>query len=103
MKVYLGNAFSLQMIQTPATVRVVDVQPEQVPPEAVNIIGHEDTAVVAGSILGRDLHENRQSIELQPGDHLYVVQVMGGRLPNGATTLPENYTLKLLKVSYTVG
>ena len=99
MAIYLGNAFSLQMLpELPAEVSVVEVDPAEVPANAVSVIGHADTAAVVSSILGREVPANRVSISLEPGDILYVPQLMGGRLPEGATTLPEGFTLKFLRV-----
>ena len=98
-KVYLGNAFSLQMLtELPANVSVVEVAPAEVPADAVSVIGHPDTAAVVSSILGKDVPANRVSIALEAGDILYVAQLMGGRLPEGTTTLPEGFILKFLKV-----
>ena len=99
MAAYLGNAFSLQMLTAfPADISVTEVAPTEVPADAVSVIGHPDTAAVVADILGRDVPANRVSISLKAGDVLYVAQLMGGRLPEGATTLPEGFSLKFLKV-----
>lgn len=98
--IYLGNAFSLQMVEFPATINVREVFPCDVP-DAVSVIGHVDTAAVVSSILGREVPANRASIKLAQGDVLYVAQVMGGRLPEGATTIPAGMEIKFLMVSYT--
>ena len=99
MATYLANAFSLQMLsKLPATVNVNEVNPTEVPADAVSVIGHADTAAVVSNILGREVPANRVAITLQPGDILYVAQLVGGRLPEGATTLPEGFTLKFLRV-----
>lgn len=91
--VFLGNAFSLQMLTTfPAKVTVTEVAKEDVPSDAVSVVGHADTANVLGVAF------NRVSVKLDKGDTLYVAQVVGGRLPEGATTLPEGFTMKFLKV-----
>lgn len=42
---------------------------------------------------------NRVNLKLKPGDVLYVAQLVGGRLPEGTTTLPEGYSFKFLKVT----
>jgi len=100
MAAYLGNAFSLQMLPTlPAVVKVEEVEAGDIPADAVSVIGHVDTANVLSDILGRDVPYNRVSIQLQPGDVLYVAQVVGGRLPEGATTLPEGFKMKFLRVT----
>jgi len=100
MAVYLGNAFSLQMLKAfPAQVSVEEVDAAEVPAEAVSVIGHADTAAVVSDILGRDVQPNRVAISLERGDELYVFQLFGGRLPEGATSLPEGFSYKFLRVT----
>ena len=100
MATYLGNAFSLQMLPTlPATVRVEEVEAGDIPADVTSVVGHPDTAAVLSGMLGFEVPYNRVSIQLQPGDILYVAQVVGGRLPEGATTLPENFSMKFLRVT----
>ena len=97
---YLGNAFSLQMLYAvPSTVKVEAVSSEEIPDDAVSCIGHPDTAAVMSSILGRHVPYNRVNVTLTDGDVLYVAQVIGGRLPEGATTLPEGFALQILRVT----
>lgn len=57
-----------------------------------SVVGHADTAAVLG------VECNRTNLSLQPGDVLYVAQLMGGRLPEGATTLPDGYSFKFFRV-----
>jgi len=100
MATFLANAFSLQMLKAlPAQVSVCEVEPADVPADAVSVIGHADTAAVVSSILGRDVPFNRASISLGAGDTLYVFQLFGGRLPEGSTTLPDGFSYKFLKVT----
>jgi len=91
---YLGNAFSLQMLRDyPATLKIEEVTREEVfGSNFISVIGHPDTAKVLG------VEYNRVSITLGKGDILYVAQLMGGRLPEGSTTLPEGFSFKFLKV-----
>ena len=98
-KVYIGNAFSLQMVADNAIIAKVEVSPEEIPTEAVSIIGHADTAAVVGSILGRNVPCNRASVMLSDEDVLYVAQVVGGRLPEGATTIPDGMELKFYRIT----
>ena len=98
-KVYLGNAFSLQMVADNAIIAKVEVSPEEIPTEAVSIIGHADTAAVVSTILGRDVPCNRASVMLDDEDVLYVAQVVGGRLPEGATTIPDGMELKFYRIT----
>ena len=102
MKVYLGNAFSLQMLDTTKTtdIKVTPVDASVVASsDFTSVIGHPDTAAVVSNILGKDVACNRVSVSLSKGDILYVAQVVGGRLPAGATTLPDGFSLTFLKVT----
>ena len=96
---YLGNAFSLQMVADNAIICKVEVAPEEIPAEAESIIGHADTAAVVSTILGRDVPCNRASVMLSDEDVLYVAQVVGGRLPEGATTIPDGMELKFYRIT----
>lgn len=96
---YLGNAFSLQMVDFPATICVREVSSSDIPADCVSCIGHADTASVVSGILGREIPANRTSIKLVSGDKLYVAQLTGGRLPEGSTTLPDGFRLTFVEVS----
>ena len=98
-KVYLGNAFSLQMVADNAIICKVAVAPADIPQEAVSIIGHKDTAAVVSTILGREVPCNRESVMLSDEDVLYVAQVVGGRLPEGATTIPDGMEIKFYRIT----
>jgi hypothetical protein len=88
---FLANAFSLQMLEDiPSNVTVTEVQ--DLPEGLESAIGHQDTANVLG------VSCNRVNITLKKGDTMFVAQLMGGRLPEGSTTLPEGFTFKFLKV-----
>ena len=92
MTVYLGNAFSLQMVNMEAYSLHVE--------EAVSCIGHSDTAHVVSHLLGREVPCQRISVSLHQGDVLYVAQLVGGRLPEGSVTLPEGFSLVFRKVTF---
>lgn len=102
---YIANAFSLQMISdlvkeggvNISFVEVSDLN-EIKESETVSAVGHPDTAAVISNLLGKEVSANRISISLQKGDILYVAQIMGGRLPEGCKTLPENFSMKFYKV-----
>ena len=100
-RIFLGNAFSLQMLDT-ASSEMVQVTPVSVDEVAatdfVSVVGHPDTANVLTDKLQKDVAFNRTSVRLQKGDILYVAQVTGGRLPEGATTLPDGFALAFLRV-----
>lgn len=88
---FLLNAFSLQMLTTfPCGVTFEEV--ESLPEGLTSAIGHADTAAVLGVPM------NRVNVSLNPGDVAYVAQLQGGRLPEGATTLPEGFSFKFIKV-----
>ena len=89
---YLLNAFSLQMIsEFPTNVKFEEV--DTIPNDLVSAIGHQDTANVLGVPM------NRVNVSLSKGDVAYIAQLQGGRLPEGATTLPNGFTFKFIKVS----
>lgn len=64
----------------------------------ISAIGHIDTAAVVSNLLEVEVPPNRINISLQKGDVIYVAQVVGGRLPEGSTTLPENFKMKFIEV-----
>ena len=61
-------------------------------------VGHADTAVVVGSLLGIDVPCQRRNVTLRKGCVLLVAQVVGGRLPEGATELPEGVKIEFWEV-----
>jgi len=90
--VFVGNSFSMQMLKSMnAQISVEEVR--SFPKDAYSVVGHQDTANVLG------VQFNRESILLDETDTLYVAQVIGGRLPEGTTTLPEGFSMKILKVT----
>lgn len=98
--IYIGNAYSMQMVREfPALIHAELCGPEDIPMDAVSIIGHTDTAAVVSSMLGWTVPANRVSVTLGPGDVLYIAQLTGGRLPAGATVLPEGFTIQFIRVT----
>ena len=97
---YLSNAFSLQMLDVTKRFHIIciPISIDDIPEDVICCIGHPDTAKVVGSDLGRDISANRVNIHLENGDILYVAQLTGGRLPEGATTLPDGFSLSYLQV-----
>lgn len=97
---YLSNAFSIQMLDTSVAhnITITPIEPSQIPTDCVSAIGHADTAAVVSDILCRSVSCNRMSISLTESDTLYVAQLIGGRLPEGSTTLPEGFQIAFLKV-----
>lgn len=102
---YLSNAFSLQMVAPGTTIYTEEIEHEAFSTavkcgkcKIVSIIGHADMATVLTGILGFPVQQNRESITLSGVDTLYVAQLTGGRLPEGATTLPEGFEITFLRV-----
>lgn len=91
MKTFLLNAFSLQMVDVPCIVHFEEV--DELPDGLTSAIGHADTANVLG------VEPNRINVHLSKGDVAYVAQLQGGRLPEGATTLPDGFSFKFIKVT----
>lgn len=90
-KVYICNAFSLQMLENlHCNISICEVK--ELPTGLTSAIGHQDTANVLGYFC------NRVNVKLHDGDVLYVAQLTGGRLPEGATTLPKGFSFKYLRV-----
>lgn len=92
-KSYLLNAFSLQMVDAPCSVRLTEV--DALPNGLESAVGHADTAAVLG------VKPNRINVHLSKGDVAYVAQLQGGRLPEGATRLPEGFSFKFIRVEIT--
>jgi len=91
MRTFLTNAFSLQMVDAPCNVTIEEV--DVLPADLESAVGHQDTAAVLG------VSCNRINVHLEKGDVAYVAQLVGGRLPEGSTTLPEGFAFKFLKVT----
>ena len=94
--IFLTNSFSLQMLTSfPSDFRCVEISKEKFDyykEHAVSYIGHQDLAYLLS------VDYNRESLKLREGDILLVAQLMGGRLPEGATNLPDNVGIKCLCV-----
>ena len=91
------------MVVCPTTVRFEEVTPEVVAKALesgfTSAIGHADTAAVVGNILGVEVAMNRINVTLNRDTELYVAQVVGGRLPEGCTTLPEGVTIRFIRAT----
>lgn len=99
MKKFLTNAFSIQMLQKGGLVRFDEIAPEDIPADVVSAIGHVDTANVLTNMLGLPVPMNRAFVTLNENTEIYVAQLVGGRLPEGATTLPEGFSFKFYRVT----
>ena len=96
MNKILGNAFSIQMLdftdRDEITIKIKKIQKPADLGNYESCVGHQDTANVLGVAC------NRKSVKIGKGDELVVAQIMGGRLPEGATTLPEGFTMDFFEV-----
>jgi hypothetical protein len=91
-KIYLSNAFSLNMlnlnpdVSVPARlfVRPIDLQRVKSLLELgfESAVGHQSTAEILSTLLGIEVPTNRTAIKLQSGDTLIVFQ-LGVRLQEG--------------------
>ena len=108
-KIYVLNAFSLQMLDREVqaqerssymkTIRIP--RPCNNPVEwlnnwiemgkarVVSAIGHESTAAIFSTALGQNLAANRINVKIEDGIIALIGQYIGPRLPEGATELPE--------------
>lgn len=104
MRTILGNAFSLQMLdlQRASNVEVTPMtldEVRQILKEGfISAVGHQDTSAVLSDILGLDVPCNRINVHLTSDDVLVVAQLVGGRLPEGSTKLPDGFTFQFVKV-----
>ena len=98
---YLSNAFSIQMLTGPLnTVKFEEINPADIDQtDLTSVLGHADIANVVSNVLGKEYPVNRVSNTLTPGDEMYVAQLVGGRLPEGAASLPEGFSIKWFKVT----
>ena len=102
MAQFLTNAFSLQMVHlSNYTLHVTEVQPEEIPTTVASCVGHEDTARVLSDMLGFEVPQQRINLCLGTKDELFVAQLQGGRLPEGATTLPDGFTFRFFRITVT--
>jgi len=99
MKKFLTNAFSIQMLENGGVVRFEEIAPEEIPADVISAVGHIDTAAVLSDLLGFPVSMNRMNVALDENTELFVAQLVGGRLPEGSTTLPEGFSFKFYRVT----
>ena len=101
-KLFICNAFSLSMLPAWAegvsTKRLSGEEAREVvrinADKAVSAIGHADTCQVFRGILNTFLEPNRVSVQLDRFVCALVGQYQGPRLPEGATSLPEEASIQ---------
>ncbi len=96
-RIYLGNAFSLSMLNTD-TDKEINVSVREVELEEVknvlksnsfeSAVGHQSTAEILSSLLELEIPVNRVNIQLSDRDVLYVFQMLM-RLPEGKVLSAE--------------
>lgn len=97
------NAFSMgSMIpdNEMTVIRRKKITPDMIPACAESAVGHKDTARVLSGILGFEVKPNRVSLCVDESDVLYLAQLVGERLPEGATTLPEGAHFEFYEVTF---
>ena len=87
-KVYLGNAFSLQMLtDLSSNIATSPISPEHakaiLKEGFVSAIGHESTAKALTKVLGLNVEMNRINVKLNKKDVLIVAQYNKGRIDEG--------------------
>ena len=101
-KIIITNAFSLAMIQQfPALISIDEISEEEVKKmELESAIGHESTAQLLSTKLGKKIEFSRKTITLKRGDVIIVAQLMGPRKEFKELSLEEiqTYPIKYLKV-----
>ena len=107
-KIVIANAFSINMLSL--EVGVTDLQVCPASPDVIrqeveeaggfsSIVGHADTAAVFSSLLGLDVAHNRAAFKFDESSVLFVGELSGGRLPEGATTMPEGVKISWVMVT----
>lgn len=108
---YISNAFSLAMLpdwrlsdeETSLTIQPIaeyGVIGDAIGRHGgfVSAVGHADTAAVFSHLLDEEISLNRINVTLAEDDELLVGQLVGGRLPEGTTTLPAGFSIRWLLV-----
>lgn len=108
IKIVIANAFSLNMLTLEVGVTNLYICP--VSPDVIrqhieeeggftSVVGHADTAALFSSLLGLDVAHNRATFKFEEGTVLFVGELSGGRLPEGATSLPEGAKINWVMVT----
>lgn len=85
------NSFSIQMLDGFEHEVHIHAIPEDILPDRAvmhSFVGNPDIAAVLGVAC------HRGNLQLRKGDILFVAQLIGGRLPQGCTKLPEGLQIR---------
>lgn len=89
---WLLGFFSIPLLwQFPCAVRIEEVN--DLPEGLVSAVGNPDLARVLG------VPCNRIRIKLRPGDTAYVAQLVGGRLPEYVSELPDGFRFRYYRIT----
>lgn len=105
-KLVIANAFSINMLSefpNPVNIRFTKISlnlAKQLAQdcEILSVVGHADTAKVFSTVLEKEVPFNRVNFVWDDSSILLVGQLKG-RLPEGATTLPENATIEWYNIT----
>lgn len=99
---YLANAFAPSMIADAAATldftALELTEARQLAADAESFVGHPDTAARFATLLGRPVETNRGSLTLGVGDALLIGQHDRSRLPEGATSLPDEAAFRWIRI-----
>jgi len=78
--IYISNAFSLSMIQPPCSIKVEEINLQQVKSLLVepflSAVGHQSTAEILSKLTGTSIPVNRVNLSLIKSDQLIVFQLL---------------------------
>ena len=109
---FIGNAFSLNMIESAKRGIVTDFRVTKMDrskaierlqeTEHKSVLGHRDIANVVSEDLYMDIQFNRETIKLREGDSMIVCQYSGPRLREGSVQLPPEAQIDYFLVEMAV-
>lgn len=82
---YISQAFSLkalQLLDYNAFIKVTKINRTDIPDNCNSCIGHRDAAYFISKVLEQNIPFQRQSINFQSGDIMYVVMLNSSHVPN---------------------
>ena len=92
MRCFIGNAFSLSMIEGDAKLKVLEINAKIASRILdfgfTSVVGHESTAEVFARLLDQPIKMNRVTVHLSEGD-LIIIGQLKERLPEGKTLSNE--------------